>query len=257
MIDEKYPSNNLSNTYVQENSSEILHRTKQNFCSEGTDVINPSKDVYGALIFLFEYFNQRLFHATLPNCIITLPKGRKTALGYFWGKNWARTNRSDVCDEIALNPMFFQGSSPERILSTLVHEMVHLQQCHFGKPGKGAYHNKEWGRLMRKVGLFPSSTGKEGGAETGRRVSHFIEEDGAFQRVCKELLEQGFTIPWHVISPPNKEKENDEEGNDIARKKRESKTKYTCPDCELKAWAKPNVFILCGTCQQELMAAAS
>jgi hypothetical protein len=31
-----------------------------------------------------------------------------------------------------------------RSLSTLVHEMAHLQQNHFGKSSRTGYHNKEW-----------------------------------------------------------------------------------------------------------------
>ena len=57
----------------------------------------------------------------------------------------------------------------EQTLSTLVHEMTHLQQQHFGKPSRSGYHNKEWGLLMRAVGLIPSSTGEPGGKETGQR----------------------------------------------------------------------------------------
>ncbi len=33
---------------------------------------------------------------------------------------------------------------------------------------------------MKAIGLHPSSTGKEGGEETGDRVSHYILPDGPF-----------------------------------------------------------------------------
>ena len=256
MSDEEFSVNDLSTTWLSENAPEILHRTRQTYGAENTEILSPSKDAYGAFIFLFDYFNHHLFKGTLPNCLITLPQGRRSVRGYFCEKSWTKTKHGDVCDEIALNPIYFQDNSTERVLSTLVHEMVHLQQFHFYKPGKSGYHNKEWGRLMRKVGLIPSSTGKPGGDEIGRRVSHYIDEGGSFQHVCQELLQTGFAIPWHVISPTNEEDENDDDDN-LVKKKRESKTKYTCPDCDLNAWAKPNVFILCGTCQQELMTAAS
>lgn len=238
---------------LQDIESVNLHRTKQNTDSENTDIINPSKDAYGCLIFLFDHFNQHLFKGTLPNCLITLPNGRRAARGYFCGKSWRKAKRGDICDEIALNPLYFQDNSTERVLSTLVHEMVHLQQFHFYKPGKSGYHNKEWGNLMRKLGLIPSSTGEPGGDGIGRSVSHYIEEGGAFQQVCNKLLRTGFTIPWNTITPLQ---EDDGDGNK-AKKKRESKTKYTCPGCALNAWAKPEVLILCGACRQELMASVS
>jgi hypothetical protein len=39
-----------------------------------------------------------------------------------------------------------------------------------------------------------------------------------------------------------------------ATKKRQQqtrqKTAYTCPGCEAKVWGKPNLFILCGDCEE-------
>ena len=234
-----------------------LHRTEQNSPVENPRIPNPSTDAYGALIYAFDYFNQRLFNGTLPPCIITMPWGRKRYRGFFCGKNWIKTNQSETCDEIAMNPLYFLGSTTEEVLSTLVHEMVHLQQHHFGKPGKGAYHNKEWGRMMRQIGLNPSSSGKPGGAEIGRAVSHFIEEGGPFQLVCKELLDSGFFIPWQMTTPSGADDADGSNGddNDITKKKRASKTKYSCPNpkCDLNAWAKPDAPLVCGNCRQDLI----
>jgi len=70
--------------------------------------------------------------------------------------------------------------------------MAHLQQHHFGKPSRVSYHNKEWARMMRAIGLIPSDTGQPGGREVGQKVSHYIEEGGAFARACAELVSNGF-----------------------------------------------------------------
>jgi hypothetical protein len=45
------------------------------------------------------------------------------------------------------------------ILSTLVHEMVHVWQETYGNPSRRGYHNRQWAEKMREVGLQPSSTG--------------------------------------------------------------------------------------------------
>lgn len=34
-----------------------------------------------------------------------------------------------------------------------------------------------------------------------------------------------------------------------------SKTRYTCPSCELNAWAKPGVRLMCGECDEPMPAA--
>lgn len=43
-----------------------------------------------------------------------------------------------------------------------------------------------------------------------------------------------------------------------ARKKRKaksaSKTRYTCPSCELNAWAKPGARLACGECDEPMAA---
>jgi hypothetical protein len=36
------------------------------------------------------------------------------------------------------------------------------------------------------------------------------------------------------------------------RRKAASKTKYTCPACELNAWAKPGVNLVCGDCGETM-----
>lgn len=123
--------------------------------------------------------------------------------------------------------------------------MVHLEQAHFGTPSRGRYHNTEWARMMRAVGLIPSDTGEPGGKETGQRVSHFIEEGGRFARACADLLAARTNMVPFV-----------ELGNETDRETREkkaaSKTKYTCPACNANAWAKPETPLVCGACRQPM-----
>ena len=39
---------------------------------------------------------------------------------------------------------------------------------------------------------------------------------------------------------------------EVSKKKLESKTKYTCPDCGLNAWAKPHSDLVCAECQSAM-----
>lgn len=126
--------------------------------------------------------------------------------------------------------------------------MVHLQQAHFGKPSRGSYHNQEWARMMRAVGLIPSSTGEPGGKETGPRVSHYIEADGRFALACADLLaRQAGMVPFVEAV--------DEIDRETREKKAASKTKYTCPGCGANAWAKPKTGLGCTDCNLPLEAA--
>ena len=153
----------------------------------------------------------------------------RTAYGYFAGNAWTDARGQLITDEIAMNPDKFAVRFMADTLSTLVHEMCHLQQHHFGKSSRGRYHNREWARMMEAVGLIPSDTGEEGGKKIGDRVSHYIEPGGRFEQACTALIAEGFTVPWVART---------EAGEDPERKRKRiaSKTKYACPSCGLTVW---------------------
>ncbi|MBU2580258.1 MAG: SprT-like domain-containing protein [Alphaproteobacteria bacterium] len=132
---------------------------------------------------LFDYFNEKLFDGRLPKALITLQ--RKEGAGGFYAHQRFRKAEGGRIDEIALNPSHFAGTSTLFLASILVHEMVHMEQAYFGKPGKGGFHNDEWGRMMKRVGLHPSSTGNSGGKQTGTRMSHYIIPGGDFERAAR------------------------------------------------------------------------
>lgn len=205
---------------------------------------NPTQQAYGDLSAAYAFFNARLFDGRLPACLITMQRKAK-AYGYFAGTRFGHREDASTTDEIALNPTHFKDRTPEQTLSTLVHEMTHLEQHHFGKVSRAGYHNKEWAALMRRVGLIPSDTGQPGGKETGQRVSHYIETGGAFAVACAALTaEQGAIVAYVELWS---------EGDGAKRKaKAASKTKYTCPSCGVNAWAKPGVRLTCGECEEPM-----
>lgn len=208
----------------------------------------PTQQLYTGFEDAYAWFNADLFGNELPACLITVARHRK-AYGYFWHEGWRGCDAGVKADEIALNPEHFESRSAQQVLSTLVHEMCHLWQAHFGeKLPRNGYHNREWGLKMQQVGLIPSSTGQPGGKSTGVNMSHYIQEGGAFDQSCSAFLSEGFVIPWRAATLSEAEK---------ARKKtqRASKTKFTCGGCGQNAWAKPEAKLLCGECEAEMEAA--
>lgn len=198
----------------------------------------PTAVTYGDLNRAYAFFNQRLFADQLPPCLITLQR-RKGAMGYFApDRFWTKAGK--VTDEIALNPAYFAQFGITEAMQTLAHEMAHLWQKHFGlKPPRRGYHNKEWGAKMKAIGLHPSSTGKEGGKETGQKVADYIIPGGPFEAACAEFgLADLFGDRW-----------DDEEAKAKAKKKNASKTPFECSGCGLKAWAKSSAHLSCGECQ--------
>ena len=208
---------------------------------------NPTQRTYSSLTTAYDFFNRELFGDELPPCLITVQR-HKGAYGYFSGERFVSVaDPEEVTDEIALNPAHFATRSPEEVLATLVHEMVHLWQHHFGKQARRSYHDRQWAAKMREVGLIPSDTGEPGGKETGQKMTHYIEQDGPFARACARLLAEQPAMLYH-------DRASEDAG--ARRKKAASKTKYTCPSCELNAWAKPDVRLICGDCGELMQAEA-
>jgi hypothetical protein len=192
---------------------------------------------YVTLAAAFDFFNRRLFEGALPPLLITLQR-HKGARGYYSPERFqGRDSADDRTDELALNPAEFKGRTDAEILSVEVHEMAHHWQQHHGKPGRNRYHNKQWAAKMEAVGLMPSSTAQPGGKRTGQKVSHYILVGGPFDLACRELLAGGARVEWQSLECNH-------------TKPRASKLKYTCPVCGLNAWAKPDVFLVCGDCAE-------
>ncbi len=178
---------------------------------------SPTATTYRALDQAFAGLNRILFDDRCPPCIITF-RCEGSVLGCYRSNKLTSEDGTAKIDEIALNPKFFHTQGPREVISTLAHEMVHQLQHHFGKPMRNGYHDRKWGAAMKAIGLWPSSTGKPGGRETGVRMSHYIVEGGPFDRAFAEL---NTTIEWGDVMRP------EQEGPAPRAKRR----KFTCPGC--------------------------
>ncbi|MDD7805443.1 MAG: SprT-like domain-containing protein [Endozoicomonas sp. (ex Botrylloides leachii)] len=236
--------------------------------------MKPTRETYSELQLAYDFFNKNLFENSLPECLITLQREKQTH-GYYSPKRFINKEHHQT-DEIAMNPSYFSIRSIEDTLSTLVHEMVHLWQEHYGQSGRGRYHNKEWANKMIDLGLMPSSTGAEGGKKTGDSVSHYIVNGGAFDHSYKKLTTTQFRLSWADRFPPIKAVSNMitlanvKEGispalkelhnwgidvNSIPPEKKQTRAKLSCPDCRANVWGKPSLNIMCGDCGAKYLVA--
>jgi hypothetical protein len=203
----------------------------------------PTAETYGALETAYNFFNDRLFGGRLMPCLFVMQRGKSNRNGHFHAEIWqSQKVEGYAADEMSINPNTLQSRSITDLLSTLVHEMTHLEQHHSGEPSRNGYHNKEWGKLMDAVGLTPSNTGEPGGKRTGQQMTHYIEDGGPFDQACSELLETGFLIPWLSVDTTPEPKE----------RKASTRTKFTCQGCNANAWGKPELIIHCGPCEERM-----
>lgn len=223
----------------------------------------PTDEMYGTIARLFDRFNQELFEGKLPLPMLTLQRKTRT-FGYFHQDRFV--GRNGTADELALNPEYF-GLGDQETLQTLVHEMCHIWQHHFGSPGRTAYHNKEWGDKMESIGLMPSSTGKPGGKRTGEKMADYMIEGGHFHLILQDLESEGTTIHWKdryqrgqsntvsVLPVPGAGASGSGQGSDGSgldlpgpKPSSKNKVKYHCGDCNLNVWGKPGMNLVCGDC---------
>ena len=202
-----------------------------------SEAITPVE--YGGLQRAFDHLNSALFGSTLPDCLLTLQR-RANSGGHFAPDRFSERGGDARRHEMNLNPDGFVGRTDEFIVSILLHEQVHLWQHAFGsdRPKRRGYHNKEWAAKMIALGLMPSSTGMVGGRITGSRMAHYVLDDGPFAKAFAELAASGWKLNLEstkVLGTP---------------RGRESKVKFTCPDCAQNVWGKPDTFVLCGPCHE-------
>lgn len=196
---------------------------------------SPTLQTYTTLDKAYEVLNKELFNNELPVVLITMQR-KQGAGGYFYPDKFLKKGGShnDKADEIAINPSTIMNKTTAEVLAILAHEMAHVWRHYTHGIVKNGYHDKQWAQKMEEIGLMPSHNGQQLGKKTGARMSHYIIEDGKFDIVSKRLLD---VVLYY-----------DETDKVAAKKKKASKTKYTCPDCNTNAWAKPETLLICGDC---------
>lgn len=217
----------------------------------------PTAKFYGLFQYIFDYYNEHLFNNEIKDCIIIVER-RANTMGHFTFKQWFHLEEKEI-DELALNPTYFLKFPLIEICQTIVHEMCHGWQFHYGKPSRRGYHNKEWSIKMQDIGLMPSSTGKEGGKKTGQSMNDYPIKDGLFLEVTEQLLNNEiFTGLFYEVNPNILDMISEDkplfdqiknlslvEGQ-LGTTKPKTKTKYSC-GCS-NVWGKPNLSIICGDC---------
>lgn len=227
--------------------------------------LKPTPETYGALQTAFDWFNEHLFDGRLtPVVFVFLRKPRMC--GAFRPAAWRRRRRAgatplpgDTADEIALNPDFLGERGAMDVLSTLVHEQVHQLQLLVGTPSRISYHNAEWASMAEAAGLTPTATGRPGGARVGQKMDHWIQPGGRFEVAARRLLDSGWDFRWeaHAPTPPGTAEGSAGSGGAVGGLEAEpplpSKLAYRCPQCGIRAWAKPATNLMCGDCLAHLV----
>lgn len=242
------------NSIMRSNSANPDDRESWTLC--------PTLEAGAELQFAYHVFNEGLFGGKLPNCLITYTR-RPNVLGHFCPDRYQKVD-GELWPELAMNPTWLALRDDLESLSTLVHEMAHVERHYHGPlnrkggRGVGGYHDRQWGAIMKRVGLHPSDTGQPGGKETGYGMSHYIVEGGPFEVLARKLIDNGFKITWtDNIRPRGMAAGGGEPGTDGKTptvKSKKQRRKFTCPECRLYAWAKESARLTCTACAAPMRA---
>jgi predicted SprT family Zn-dependent metalloprotease len=224
--------------------------THEPVCSD----LSPGAQAHHEVQLAYDFFNRELFDGTLPPCFVSFQRKGSRVLGYFSPERIA-TGEGRCTDEIALNPRFFKNSTFADVMSTLVHEMVHLWQHHFGRHRpRAAYHNKEWAGEMLRLGLRPVDPNKPSGRMTGQRMTHYIMPGGRFEIAAEKLSAMLPALTWFDVHAAEVLPKGLADANLTAEPRRLSgrRTVYRCPACRLRAESRSNASLICGNCELQM-----
>lgn len=227
---------------------------------------NPTKEIYDFLTQVCTAINKECFNSELPEVLLTI-KGKGRVFGYYKKKAFI-SHDGEIVDEIAVNPAYFATHGFKELLQTLGHEMCHQWQYIHGTPSIRSYHNKQFAEKMKSIGLIPSSTGKEGGKETGQNMADYMGETGLLPDLFKSLEEKGVFIPWYerlaakaavqpmtVTAPDNVYLTSSSFANTPETTSNTTRARYTHKCTEDKKhsviYGKPNLPIKCGVCNED------
>ena len=197
----------------------------------------------------YDFYNKELFYPVFgqllsPVMLSLNDNYKRVSYGYYAFDKY-KDEEGNLLSLINLTPEYLTRTFI-KVMGTLVHEMCHHYQYTLGvKKGKRtAYHDKEFAEIMERVGLICSTTGEPGGKQTGRRVSHYVLDGGAFEKLtidAPESLKTPFTINNNLFG-------RERNFRDEHSKTLKLKIKYECPNCKNKVWGKPNLQINCVPC---------
>ncbi len=201
--------------------------------------MNIINDALTELNRIFQILNVEKFDGVLPEPIITIQFVKNT-FGHFTTKKiWKNKNldinsEDDSFYEININPNGFLRS-PEEIVATLLHEMVHYyNQIQNINDCNGNVHNKKFKTLAENVGLKVEKNKKYGWGVT-------YCSDSLKDYIKNTIQPNQSVFKYFRYIPPKEQK-----------KRKKTIFKYTCPYCGLEIKGKEKLNVKCGLCNINL-----
>lgn len=195
----------------------------------------------------YKILNREYFDSSLPEAAITIQSSPKT-FGYITVQRMWKDG--DECyHEINISAEHL-NRPPEKVLATLVHEMVHLYSMCNGisdTSKNGYYHNKRFKIEAEKRGLLISYRKYIGYSitEPADSLIALLRENDLLKSISHYRMMEGYELQTTGGD------DNDDNVPVGVRtgKKKTSTRKYICPSCGINVRATKNVNIGCLDCR--------
>lgn len=213
------------------------------FRSNQNDIRFLTQEAMDMLQKAYDHFNHRLHGGKLYGVQFSFQPLRK-ALSKFKAAQII-DSQDQLYDQIILCSNQLMSADPLKVLAAVDDGMISQNQHHSGKTGRDNYRNRERAEMAKEIGLYPSSTGAEGGKEIGDCISYYIIEGSSFQQAAQELLASGFKMAWEEIKPKSKASESNSGKH----------YKHICPvsDCRVYGRSYKEAPLICGIHNQPLI----
>lgn len=187
----------------------------------------------------FNILNKIYFEDKLPRIIITIQSSPKS-YGYITVNKVWRDNEASY-HEINISAEYLNRNI-EDVLSTLMHEMVHLYCIVNGiadTSNGGRYHNKKFKEEAEKRDLIIKYVKNIGYSNTkpSEKFINVLKENNLYSDI-NHYRTTGNSI---IVPPSNGD-------NNLIVKKKTSTRKYICNSCGMSVRATKDVNIICGNC---------
>ena len=215
----------------------------------------PAIEEADALTSAFEYLNEELFDNMLPMVKLSLTRNPRVKKGHFAENAWVDEDGTEW-HEIAINAQWYAEVQDWRLaMTTMVHEMGHLEQADKGTAGRESYHNVEYVTRMREMGVDSIDPESGDPVSSGDRVSSALIPGSKLEQSLLDMPEE-YIFPYlPKLFPDDPPIPPKQQGVPTPEpKKRGVKTKYSCAKCGLNMWGKPDSRIACLDCNREMVA---
>lgn len=202
--------------------------------------LNPTKEYYGEVMSLLEWLNRNFHEGALGLPMVTFRTAIRS-FGCYVPKKWDHKTGTSA-PEFRLNPIEFRDATLETKCMELLKLLEHLRQ---GKTARTNYHDRDYASGIRERGLQTHRLGNPD-KETGEQVTLSVIAGGKFEKLVSRKVESGFDFSWAIHEEEKLLKDPQNKGEAEENETRSGKrVKYTCPQCDLNAWAKHEAKVGC------------